>query len=77
VSKDRYVYLNDRPVNLYLLEETLKNYFVGAEKKILFLKADKNLPYGYIIEVMDIVKKAGVDTVGLVVEPLKEKIKRR
>ncbi len=27
------------------------------------------LPYGYIIEVMDIIKKAGVETVGLIVEP--------
>ncbi len=69
VARDRYVYLNERPINLYLLEETLKNYNFREERKILFLKADKSLPYGYVIEVMDIIKKAGIETVGLVVEP--------
>jgi biopolymer transport protein ExbD len=36
---------------------------------VVFLKADKSLSYGYIIEVMDIIKSAGVDTVGMIVEP--------
>jgi biopolymer transport protein ExbD len=73
VTKDRYIYLNDRPVNLFLLEETLKNYFAGSQTRILFLKADKSLSYGYVIEVMDLIKKAGVETVGLIVEPVTAK----
>ena len=74
VASDRSIYVNNRIVNLYLLESSLKNHFFNRDKKIVFLKADKNLSYGYIIEVMDIIKKAGVETVGMIVEP-KEKQK--
>jgi len=69
LTKDRYVYMNDQIVNLYFLESRLKNFFFNSEKKVVFLKADKSLTYGYIIEVMDIIKTAGVDTVGMIVEP--------
>jgi len=69
LTKDRYVYMNDQIVNLYFLESRLKSFFFNREKKVVFLKADKSLTYGYIIEVMDIVKNAGVDTVGMIVEP--------
>jgi biopolymer transport protein TolR len=69
LTKDRYVYMNDQIVNLYFLESRLKNFFFNKDKKVVFLKADKNLTYGYIIEVMDIIKTAGVDTVGMIVEP--------
>jgi biopolymer transport protein TolR len=69
LTKDRYVYMNDQIVNLYFLESRLKNFFFNKEKKVVFLKADKSLSYGYVIEVMDIIKTAGVDTVGMIVEP--------
>ena len=69
LTKDRYVYMNDQIVNLYFLESRLKSFFFNKEKKVVFLKADKSLTYGYIIEVMDIIKTAGVDTVGMIVEP--------
>jgi biopolymer transport protein TolR len=69
LTKDRYIYMNDQIVNLYFLESRLKNFFFKSEKKVVFLKADKSLSYGYIIEVMDIIKTAGVDTVGMIVEP--------
>ncbi|MBN2400486.1 MAG: biopolymer transporter ExbD [Candidatus Aminicenantes bacterium] len=69
LTKDRYIYMNDQIVNLYFLESRLKDFFFNREKKVVFLKADKSLTYGYIIEVMDIIKIAGVDTVGMIVEP--------
>jgi biopolymer transport protein TolR len=68
VTKDKYIYMDDKPINLYLLESRLKNYFFNREKKIVFLKADKGVTYGYVISVMDIIKKAGVETVGMIVE---------
>jgi biopolymer transport protein TolR len=69
LTKDRYVYMNDQIVNLYFLESRLKNHFFNSSEKVVFLKADKSLTYGYIIEVMDMIKNAGVDTVGMIVEP--------
>jgi len=35
----------------------------------VYLFADKNVPYGEVLGVMDEVKQAGIDTVGLATEP--------
>ncbi|MGE5343562.1 MAG: ExbD/TolR family protein [Candidatus Omnitrophota bacterium] len=73
VTKDHYIYMGDQIVNIFLLESRIKNYFVGEDKKkIVFIKADKSVDYGYIIDVMDILKKSGIETVGMIVD-LKEK----
>jgi len=71
VTKDRYIYMENRNINIFLLESRLKNYFMGKEKKTVFLKADKDVSYGYIISVMDVIKKAGIETVGMIVDKKK------
>jgi len=68
ITKDRYIYVENRIINLFLLESRLKNFFYNKDKKVVFLKADKDLPYGFVIEVMDVIKRAGVETVGMIVE---------
>ncbi|MFP4081781.1 MAG: biopolymer transporter ExbD [Candidatus Aminicenantes bacterium] len=70
VSKDRYIHIQDSVINQFLLEQKLKEYFLGKDKKIVFIRADESLTYGFVIRILDIVKKAGVEVVGLVVEPL-------
>ncbi len=77
ITKDRYIHVGDAVVNLQLLERTLKNMFAGQEKKIAFIQADKDLSYGFFIETLDAVKKAGVEVVGLVTEPGAVKFKPR
>jgi biopolymer transport protein TolR len=73
VTKDHYVYMENKIVNLYLLETQVKNYFVNKQKKIVFIKADKDVSYGYVISVMDVLKKAGVETVGMIVDQVEPK----
>jgi len=68
ITKDHYIYMDNNIINLYLLEPRIKNYFFNKNKKIVFIKADKDVSYGYVISVMDILKKAGVETVGMIVD---------
>jgi len=70
ITKDRYIHIEDSVINQFLLEQKLKEYFFGKEKKIVFIRADEDLPYGFVIRILDIAKKAGIEIVGLVVEPL-------
>lgn len=70
ITKDRYIHIEDSIINQFLLEQKLKEYFFGKEKKIVFIRADEDLPYGFVIRILDIAKKAGIEIVGLVVEPL-------
>ncbi len=76
VTPDRYIHMEGQPVNIFLLETRLRQYFFRKEKKVLFIQADKDLNYGYIIQIMDIAKKIGVEVIGLLTEP-PEKQKRR
>jgi len=71
ISADRYIHIEDQAINQLLLEQKLKEYFYGQEpeKRVVFLRADKNLTYGFVIEIVDIIKKAGVQVLGLVIEP--------
>ncbi|MDD8026681.1 MAG: ExbD/TolR family protein [Acidobacteriota bacterium] len=69
ITPDQYIRMGESVININLLENRIRNYFAGKTKKVVFLQADKDLSYGFIIEVMDLVKKAGVETVGLMAEP--------
>jgi len=69
INKDKYIFIEDKPIHLLLLEETLRSRMAAEEKKIVFLRADQDIPYGYVISVMDVIKKAGIETVGMIVQP--------
>jgi biopolymer transport protein ExbD len=76
VTKDMYIHIEGSVINRFLLEDRLKQYFFGKEKKVVFLRADRDLDYGYVMEIIDIIKKAGIEVVGLVTEPPEPEKKR-
>ncbi len=69
IEKDNTVYLNDRPVNLALLTDKLKSAMEGRENEFVFLRADTEVTYGRVMAVMDQLKRAGADRVGMVTSP--------
>lgn len=77
ITRDMYIHIENSVINQFLLEQKLKEYFFGKEKKVVFIRADENLTYGYVINILDIVKKAGVEVVGLIVQPLETKQKNK
>ena len=66
VDRDSTVYLNDKPVNLALLTERLKGEMQRTGTDFIFLRADQDVPYGRVMAVMDQIKQAGADKVGMV-----------
>ncbi len=68
ITKDRKIYIENNPVSLQSLEDRLKEYFYGKEKKVAFIKGDRNVPYGFVISVIDRAKKAGAENLALIVE---------
>jgi biopolymer transport protein TolR len=59
------VYINDRPVALPLLEDQLRGRLQGMPTKIAYLRADEALQYGKVVQVIDVMKRAGVEQFGL------------
>ena len=60
------LYLDNRRIPVEHLEQMLRQLNQNTRIDALFLEADKTLPYGDVIAVMDIVKKAGIRTLGMV-----------
>jgi len=73
VTKDRTLYLNEKPVALGALETQLQDAFKNRTDKTLYLKADAGLAYGAVIETMDRVRRAGIERLGMVTEPARER----
>jgi len=73
ITKDKYIYVNKTNVNINLLKNTLSDIFANQQNKVVFLEADSAVPYGYVVNVLDIIKKAGIQKVGVVVKPQKRK----
>lgn len=60
------LYLDNRRIPIEHLELRLRQLHQSSRIDALFLEADRTLPYGDVIAVMDIVKKAGIRTLGMV-----------
>ena len=73
VTKDRALFLNDRRITPAGLEDALRDAFRSRTDKTLYLKADAGLSYGAVIEAMDRVRRAGIERLGMVTEPVRER----
>jgi biopolymer transport protein TolR len=73
LTKDQALYLNDRRVTPTGLEDALRDAFRSRTDKTLYLKADAGLSYGAVIETMDRVRRAGIERLGMVTEPARER----
>jgi biopolymer transport protein TolR len=72
LTRERGLYLNDKPLALATLDTQLAAAFRGRTDKTLYLKADAGLSYGAVIETMDRVRRAGIDRLGMVTEPARQ-----
>jgi biopolymer transport protein TolR len=69
VTRDRRVYLNRYAVPLSELEPKLEQILAQRANKDVYLRADKDVAYGFVVQVMAEVKKAGIVSLGMVTEP--------
>jgi biopolymer transport protein TolR len=72
ITKERLIFIEDYKVEFGALKEKLERIFANRPVKEIFLQADKDVPYGFVIKVMSQVKGAGIVKVGMITEPLKE-----
>ena len=61
-------YVNALEVSKADLATRLQNIFDNVAERTVYLKGDQDAPYSAIMEMMDALRKAGIDTVGLITE---------
>lgn len=70
IDKERQVFLGETLIPHEQLEDALVNNARLQREGELYLKADETIPYGFVIQVMAIVKKAGIPKLGMVTDPI-------
>ena len=67
ITKDGELFIGDYQTSYENLSEQLVAT-VKNQGKSLFLKADKDVTHGYVVEIMGLIKIAGIDKMGIVAE---------
>ena len=70
VSANGAVFLDGTPVGTSNLEQTLGTMLRGRRVKRALLEADRGVPYGRVVNVLDVMNRAGVEQLGMVTQPL-------
>lgn len=75
IKSNGQIYLGSEDKMSYSIdtvEEKLKAIFENKEKKELYVKADKGVLYGFVVQVMAACQRAGVNRVGMITLPENE-----
>ncbi len=67
IKRDRTIYMNDTPITIPQMRQKLEA--ISKLNPNIFLKADKDVPYGLVVEVMGEIKEAGIEKLGMITEP--------
>jgi biopolymer transport protein TolR len=73
INDAKEIFLNKTKMSLMDIGTKLEYIFASRIDREVFLRADRNVPYGFVVEVMAEVRKAGVDKLGMITEPPEEK----
>ena len=72
VNRQREIYLDKDAVSTDRLLGALEQLKGRSPDVSLYLRADREVPYGVVVQVMDTVKRAGIERLGMVTEPAAE-----
>lgn len=66
IQKDQKIFLDGKPVSEKLLLQELTRLPEAMKEESVFLRADKEVPYGYVVNIMAGIKNAGFNKLGMI-----------
>ncbi len=72
VKAKEEIFINNYRATLSDLKTKLESIFASRIDREVFMRADDQVPYGFVVKVMAEVRKAGVDRLGMITEPPEE-----
>lgn len=70
IDKNNAIYINDYKVSLGFLQEKLVKVLEGRMDREVYFRADKDIAYGIVVQVISEIKGAGVEKLGMVTVPM-------
>jgi len=71
VAANKEIYLNAKPIREVDLAQRVTDLLEGKGEKIVLIKADEEVEYGAVMAVMDQLRQAAIEDVGLITEKTK------
>jgi biopolymer transport protein TolR len=68
IERNGRLFINSAEIPADELRSRLDGIFAGKSRKEIFLKADKDVPYGEVVKTMAVIKGAGIERLGMVTE---------
>jgi len=72
ITRDQQLVLNEKKISFKDLKPAVQFLFANKKDKEIFLRADKDVPYGFVVSCMGIVREAGIEKVNIVTRPLEQ-----
>ncbi|MFH1758401.1 MAG: protein TolR [Pseudomonadota bacterium] len=73
INSKREVFINKEKVDPLLLRRRLERSTAAKLNKEVLLRADRRVPYGFVVQTMAEIKNAGIEKLGMITEPLEER----
>ena len=67
IKKEGTIFMNDNPVSVTEMRSKLDA--ISKLNPNVYLKADRGVPYGFVVEVIGEIKDSGIEKLGIVTEP--------
>nr|WP_150081775.1 protein TolR [Chlorobium limicola] len=69
IDGNRKVFINQYQLDADEVRDRLPGILDVRQTREVYLKADKSLPYGLVMDVMAQIREAGIEKIGMVTEP--------
>lgn len=73
INNKKEIFINKYKASIDNLKPKLESIFASRIDREIFMRADEKVPYGFVVKVMSEVRKAGVDKLGMITEPPRER----
>lgn len=74
IRKDGSIYLNEQPITKENLQTMLEEALITSSERKLYLRADQELEYGIILDLIPLIKEADIEVVGIIAEKKTERV---
>ena len=72
VTRDGKLFLSDKTIEQDALQEKIRDLLQSKVDKTVYIRSDRRAKFGKVVDVVDIVRTSGVDTVGLLTTRVEE-----
>ncbi len=69
ITEEGKLFINKNKITLTGLDKKLNVIYSRQKEKMVLIRADEKVPYGFVIRTMAEIRKAGIERIGMVTEP--------